>query len=112
VIVNEALAHQRWPGENPIGKRLRLEKWVQVVGVVGNIRHGGLDKAPQGELFLPYLQMLGTPNSMLVVRTHLDPTGIAQVIRNKLHKFEPDQPLADIRTMEQIVADSIARPRL
>ncbi len=112
VIVNEALARQRWPGENPTGNRLRLQKWVQVVGVVGNIRHGGLDKAPQGELFLPYLQMLGTPNSMLVVRTHLDPIGITQAIRSKIHEYEPDQPLADIRTMEQMVSDSIARPRM
>jgi len=111
-IVSEVLARQLWPRENPIGKQLRLKTWVPVVGVVGNIKHTGLSAATQGELYLPYLQFLGTPNTVLVMRTHSDPMDMAGAIRKRIREAQPDQPLSDVRTMEQVLADSIAQPRL
>lgn len=110
-IVSDMLARQLWPGENPIGKQLRLEKWVPVVGVVGNIKHTGLSAAAQGELYFPYLQFLGTPNTVLVVRTHSDPLDAIAAIRSRIRDVQPDQPISDIRTMDQVLADSIAQPR-
>jgi putative ABC transport system permease protein len=111
VIASEMLARQRWPGENPIGKSLRLMRPVSVVGVVGNIRHTRLSAPPQAELYLPYLQYLGTPNSNLVIRAETDPLALAPAIRKSIRDAQPDQPIVDVRTMEDVVYDSIAQPR-
>ena len=111
VIVSEILARQLWPGENPIGKPLRLTRQLSVVGVVGNIRHTKLSAPPQAELYLPYLQFLGTPNSNLVVRAEADPLDLAPAIRKNIRDAQPDQPIVDIRSMEDVVYDSIAQPR-
>ena len=110
-IVNETLARQLWPGENPIGKQLKVPKTPLVVGVVGSIRHTSLSAPPNPELYMPFLQYLGTPNSMLVVRTSTDPILIVNAIRTAIRQYEPDQPIVDPRTMEQVISDSVARPR-
>lgn len=110
-IVNETLARQLWPGENPIGKQLKVPKTPLVVGVVGSVRHTSLSAPPNPELYMPFLQYLGTPNSMLVVRTSTDPMLIINGIRTAIRQFEPDQPIVDPRTMEQVISDSVARPR-
>jgi putative ABC transport system permease protein len=111
-IVNEALARQLWPGEDPIGKQLRLGKPATVVGVVRNIKHSGLTKPPEPELYLPYLQFLGVATSALVLRTNGEPLDIVPTVRERIRELQPDQPIADIRTMDQLISDSIAEPRL
>ncbi len=111
-IVNELLARELWPNENPIGKQIQLENLIPVVGVVGNIRHSGLSEKPQGELFFPYLQNLGVPQSALVVQTQLDPMQTAGTIRKKIRELQPDQPVRDLQSLEQLVSNSIAQPRL
>lgn len=110
-IVNETLARQLWPSEYPIGKKLTAPKMPTVVGVVGDIRHTKLSAPPHAELYMPCLQYLGTPNSMLVVRPASDPMHMVDGIRKAIRQFEPDQPIVDLRTMEQVVSDSVAQPR-
>ena len=111
-IVNEALARQLWPSENPIGKQLRLRRATEIVGVVGNIKHRGLAKPPEPELYLPYLQYLGVATSSLVVRTDDEPLDIVPAVRQRIRELQPDQPIADVRTMNQLISDSVAEPRL
>lgn len=110
-IVNEALARRYWPGENPIGKSLPVGKFLPVVGVVGNIKHQSLRADPEPELYLPYLQHLGVPHSALVVRTAADPLRLTAALRNRIRNLHSDQPLTDIKTMEQWIADSVSEPR-
>jgi len=110
-IVNGALARRYWPGENPIGKSLPAGKYLPVVGVVGNIKHHSLRADPEPELYFPYLQHLGVPHSALVVRTAADPLKITAAVRRKIRTLHSDQPLTDIKTMEQLIADSVSEPR-
>jgi putative ABC transport system permease protein len=118
VIVNEAMAKKYWPNQDVIGKRINFDdsdpakiKWITVVGVVGNIRHRGLDADPKPEYYiahpqLPYRQMI------LTVRSAQDPRALVTAVRRELQAFDPEQPLANIKTLEQITGESIAPRRL
>lgn len=110
-VVNEALARKMWPGQNPIGKTINWGKGLPVIGIVGNIKHKSLNAEPEPELYLPYLQYLGVPQSTIVVRTDSNPMSMVAAIRKTIREFEPDQPIVDVRTMEQVVYDSLAQPR-
>lgn len=105
-IVNETLARQMWPGEDPIGKKL----FGSVVGVVGDVRHKGLSIAPQPELFTDFRQDPISVFSTLAVRSDLSPAAMMPAIRASIREIEPDQPI-EFATMEQLVADSVAQPR-
>jgi putative ABC transport system permease protein len=117
VIVNEALASRYWPSEDAIGKRLGFveefsdkQEWLQVVGVVGNVRHKALETEVMPEVYFPYKQ--SPENFMnLVVRTTSDPTSIVPTIRSQILSVDKDQPVSDIMTMEQRVAKSVAAKR-
>jgi putative ABC transport system permease protein len=117
IIVNEALASRYWPNENPIGKRLLLfeegqgkQEWLEIVGVVGNVRHKAIEMESMEEVYLPYNQSPG--NFMnLVVRTTSDPASMAPAIRGQVLSVDKDQPVSDIMTMDQRVAKSVAAKR-
>jgi putative ABC transport system permease protein len=118
-IVDENLARQYWPNQDPIGKRLAFFfessqdqlYWREVVGVVGNVKHYGLDGQAKIHVYLPYLQR-STPNMSLVARTSTDPAGMTSAIRNTVLEVDPDQPIYGIRTMEEVVSNSVAPQRL
>ena len=117
VIVNDAFARAAWPGEDPIGKRFlagnatRVGGPVTVVGVVGGVRHVSLDASPGPELYRPNAQ---TPMSAvtLVLRTTGDPLASAALARQTIHSADPDVPISDVRSLEQVISASVARPRL
>ena len=117
-IVNEALAKKYWPNEDALGKRITFSdprkpdpKWITIVGIVRSIRHRGLDVDPAPEYYLPY--SLDTERSMvLVVRSAQDPRTLASAIRREIQSIDPDQPLANIRTLENVTADSVAPRRM
>jgi putative ABC transport system permease protein len=117
IIVNEALASRYWPNEDPIGKRLLLseegqgkQEWLEIVGVVGNVRHKAIEMESMEEVYLPYKQSPG--NFMnLVVRTTSDPASMAPAIRGQVLSVDKDQPVSDIMTMDQRVAKSVAAKR-
>src|SRR6476659_7720160 len=116
-IINAALAKRYWPNEDTIGKRINIgasvmkEKWATIIGIVGNVRHRGLDYDPLPEYYMPITQ---TPNSqaVLVVRSSQDPGSMISAIRSALREVDPAQPIAHCRTLEQVVADSVAPRRL
>lgn len=115
-IINNAMARRFWPDEGPIGKRLKLggaeskSQWLMVVGVVSDVRHWLEDK-PGPEIYLPYFQS-PQRNFFLVVRTSSDPHGLAAAVRREVLALDKDQPVARIRSLEQMLFESLAPWRL
>jgi putative ABC transport system permease protein len=118
IIINQAMAKKYWPGEDALGKRINFGdadpqkiKWFTIVGIVGDLRHRGLDEDPRPEFYLPHPQR-PFRGMILALRSAQDPRALISAIRRELQAFDPEQPLANIKTMEQITADSIAPRRL
>lgn len=113
-VINEALAEQQFPGEDPIGRQLNIP-WNEmlegeIVGVVGNVREMGLDEEPSPAIYWSYRQM---PSGQLnlVLRTAGDPTALANAAQAVVREIDPNQPVAEVRTMEQVVSGTVSRPR-
>jgi putative ABC transport system permease protein len=116
-ILNQSAAHMLFPGEDAVGKRLKVQ-WgpagnpiVEVVGVVANIRHDGVSTPPQPCLFMANDQQ-PFPFTSLIVRTTGDPARIENALRKQIRGVDPDQGIAKMEPLQQMVSDSIARPRL
>ena len=111
VIINEAMAKQYFPNEDPLGKRLRIiaSPWLTVVGVVGDVHHTGLNTLPNPEIYLSHLQ---EPSGTLAVmmRTSGDPLQLSSAAREELKRLDQDLPVT-ITTMDHIFSDSIAGQR-
>ena len=116
-VISETMARRFWPGEDPIGKRLatgriqRPEDWTQVIGVVKDVRQFELTVDPKPQMYLPYRQRGFFSPEDLVVKTDVDPASMAATVRNAVWEIDKDQPVSNIRTMEEILLDSIARQR-
>jgi predicted permease len=112
-VVNEAFARKYWPGQMPVGQKLTGGRDLTVVGVVADTHSHLLSGPAEPELFCPYLQYLGpAPGAMVVLRTQGEPAAMASALRQAVHRVYPDQPVADVATMESRVADSMGEPRL
>ena len=114
-MINNWMARQYWPGENPIGQRLQNgpgEKWRTVIGVVGDVLHEGLDSAPKPEMYLPVEQSMNIESDpIIVVRTTLDSGASAAELRGVVSAIDPTIPVDRIETMQQLVSGSVAQPR-
>jgi putative ABC transport system permease protein len=117
VIINDVLAKKYWPSEDALGKRITLDdprknpKWLTIVGIVRSVRHRGLDVGPQPEYYLPLAQ--GPERTMvLTVRSAQDPRSLTSAIRREIQSIDPDQPMANGRTLEAVTADSVAPRRM
>lgn len=114
VLVNEAFARRFLPEGSPLGQRIRVMFGngdpLRIVGVVGDFRHSGLDEEPEPEMYVPYTQQPWAFMT-LVVRTGRDPQNTAALLRSEVAGLDSDQPVDRIETMEDLVADSVARPR-
>jgi len=110
-IINEALVRKVFPGQDPIGKYILnfgpgLDK-VQIVGVVGNVRHVALETAPRPEVYLP-LGQAHWPSVFMVVRSKTsDPLSLASAAQNVVASVNKNIPLANLRTMEDVIAGSV-----
>ena len=115
-IVNEELARRNWPGQDPIGKRLRSEgdssPWLTVVGVAANVRTRGPDVPYQPELYIPYTQppWLLSPR-YVVVRTTAEPLAMAPVVRRELLGLDETLPVSDVRPLELVAGEPAAQRR-
>jgi putative ABC transport system permease protein len=117
IIVNQAFAKKCWPNEDALGKRITFDspkknpKWITVVGVVGDIRHFGLDVDPKPEMYVPFAQ---EPyfTTIYVVRSNQDLRGLLPAIRREMQAIAPAVPLANVRTFENVIAESVAPRRL
>jgi len=118
LIINQAFASKWFSNQDPLGKRITFDdprkpnpKWATIVGVVGDIRHRGLDVEAKPEYYLPHLQ---SPyrGMILAARSKTDPRSLADTIRREIRELDPELPAANVRTLEEVAADSIAPRRL
>ena len=115
-IVSRSFADRIWPGENAIGKRFTagnatLRRPVTVVGIVGDVRHETLTGAPAIELYRPATQQLAGA-MQFTVRTAGEPTSLAATVREAVRSVDPNVPIANMRALDAVVAQSIAGPRV
>jgi putative ABC transport system permease protein len=112
IVINQTMAQKFWPKENPVGKRIRQDSgdWMTVVGVVGDVRHWGLDSESRPQFFRPYTQA-AWPFMNIVVRTTGAPSSYAAAIKKALSEIEPDRPVSDSETLEDVVRDSVGQQR-
>jgi predicted permease len=119
VIVNQTLARKVWPGENPIGKRIRLKAeapWLSVIGVVTDIKNHGSNVATKPEIYFLHTDqpsgLWADFRSMtLVVRTASEPQQIVGAVRGELKNLDPDLPVYKVQTLDQIVSASVSQTR-
>jgi putative ABC transport system permease protein len=127
-VINETLARRFWPNENPLGRRAALTQEAlrfrpdgpptidaasstrEIVGVVTDVRHSGLQTQPVPEMFVPLAQR-PVRDLSIVVRTSGDPLGLARDLRQVVRGVDPVQPIASITSVADLVAVSMARPR-
>jgi hypothetical protein len=115
VIINDALARHYFPNQDPLGRRvlIRMSDPVvptTIIGVVGDVRYHDLPTEPRATAYWPHPQ-LSYSASTFTVRTHGDPLAVAPLVEREIRKLDPDQPVSDVRTMEQWAAKSLARAR-
>jgi hypothetical protein len=115
-IINEAMARQYWPNQDPLGHRFRLPNanapWITIVGIVDNVRQMGLDVAGRAEMYFPCTQPAASqgyniPND-LAVRIQGDPLRYAAAIRESVWAVDRNQPVSAIMPMTQFVSDELA----
>ncbi len=117
VIVSEKTAQHYWPGADPIGKRLKggastgPAPWRTVIGVVKDVRQNSFTDEPKMQMYMTYRQLKSLMPNALIVRTGVDPASLATAVRNQIWAIDKDQPVSDIRTMDDIVTEAMARQR-
>jgi putative ABC transport system permease protein len=118
VIVNQVMAKKYWPGEDALGKRINFGdadpqkiKWFTIVGIVSNIHHQGLDIDPKPEFYLPHPQR-AYRGMILAVRSAQDPRSVIATLHKAIQAIDPEQPLANVRTLEIVASESIAPRRI
>ncbi len=112
-IVNRLLVEMYWPDDEPIGKWIRLPgSTVQltVVGVVDNVKHYGLDKPPQPELYQPYSRDFLTSKTFLL-RTTNEAATYGPLVKRAILEVDPDQPIRNMGTMNEMIGQSVANPK-
>ncbi|HEY1527454.1 MAG TPA: ABC transporter permease [Candidatus Angelobacter sp.] len=117
ILVDEFMAQQLWPNQDPLGRRISFgdlsgkPEWTIVVGVVGHIKQDSLDADSRIALYLPQTQYPLTRAMNVVLRSTTDPAALATAVNHELHELDRDLPMYRVVTMEQRVAESLARRR-
>jgi len=113
-LVSAVTAVRLWPGQNPIGKRFRSgaedSPLIEVVGIAGDVRGVSLNKSPSLTVYIPYWNRFRSQVS-LVVKTAMDPLAAAPAIRAAIRQIDPELPVPEFRTMDNIVSESVAQRR-
>jgi putative ABC transport system permease protein len=123
VIINRSFARRFFPSQDALGKRVRVGApnwpWRSVIGIVGDVRHLGLNHESEPQLYLPYAAAAGDPLAanqsllavVVAVRSQASPLGLARPLRRQVSEADPDLPVFDVATMDQRLANSLAAPR-
>jgi predicted permease len=115
-LINDSFARRHWPNEDAVGKRFKIGRtgsdapWLTVVGVYKDVRHNGLDRDGTPHFLRPY-QQAGWPSMSIVVRTASAPQTFTPAVKRALTVVEPEQPVATVRTMEEVIGRSVAPRR-
>ncbi len=122
VVIDDKMAGEVWPGEDPIGKRVLLARppanpreeyerfWAEVVGVVEHIRYDDLSRDSRATVYFPWWDW-GYPRAVLTVRTSVGPTGVAEALRGEIKALDPDIPAGAITPLADYVGDALAPTR-
>ncbi len=117
VVISEKTARHFWPGQNPIGKRLKPgsstydSPWRQIIGVVKDVRQNDFVAEPKMQMYLVYPQFSSFAPNALVVRTNVEPLSLATSVRNAIWSVDKDQPVSDVISMDEVVSEAVARQR-
>jgi len=111
LVISDLLAKQAFPNEDPIGHRLVMAMgdgtpW-EIIGIVGDVRHRGLEAQPTPAMYMP---TLAEPWKNLVIRAQGNPTNLAAVVRREVKAMDPDQPVAAMKTMDEWMTTSVSAP--
>jgi putative ABC transport system permease protein len=108
------MARTFWPGESPIGRRLKPGfegDWRTIIGVVGDVKNAGIDKPAGTELYFPYLQSENTNSGYLILKGSGDPYALAGAARRELSQLDAALPVANMRSMDDVILAAQTRPR-
>ena len=117
VVISEKTAQHFWHGQDPIGRRLKPGSstsntpWREVIGIVRDVRQNDFIAAPKMQMYFTYRQLKDLAPNALVIRTSIEPLSLAASARDAIWSVDKDQTVADIDTMEHIVAEAVARQR-
>ncbi|HEV3484094.1 MAG TPA: ABC transporter permease, partial [Vicinamibacterales bacterium] len=114
VIINQTMAEKYWPGEDPIGKRVRIS-WNdirddEIIGVVADVKDAGLDATPRAMTYWPYARFT-YPGMAIVVRTGVDPAAIVNSLASVIRSHDAELAMSGVKTMQEVVAESIGERR-
>ncbi len=120
-LVNEEMVRRYWEGRDPIGGRIRIgggaeRPWVTVVGVVADVKHNGITGVVKEKFYIPHTQWhksIGNPirGMTLVIRTDMDPGQLTSSVRQTIRAMDPNLPVAEVRTMNDVVGATLSTPR-
>lgn len=116
-IIDEGLAHEYWPNESPVGRRIRFgppednEPWHTIIGVVGTVRHERVQEDTRKSVYLSHAQ-IPVNGIALVTRTTSEPKELIAAIRREVAQLDSDLPLSKVTTMKEVIDESIWQPRL
>jgi putative ABC transport system permease protein len=115
-LISETFARRNFPGQDPLGKRLRPERnapWSTIVGVVADVTTAGLASSPESVIYFPYSQVGAMESDVgVLLRTAFNPAYVGPELRRRVAQLDPQQPITDIQTMDRHLNQSAARPRL
>ena len=116
VVINETMARQFFPGEDPVGRQMIYNSRRQgdsrtIVGVVGDVHHFGLDSDPAPEFYTPQHQPPSYHGMTIVMQVEGDPSALVAAARAEVRAMEPNAPIHDVRTTEQLLTESVAEAR-
>ena len=112
-VINETMARRYWPGQSALGGRVRFtdqEIWREVVGIVGDVRHWGLDLPVNPEIYVPFTQFPASAMTW-VLHTNGDPLALVAIAQRHVREMDANLPLFQVRTMEEVAARSVERRR-
>jgi putative ABC transport system permease protein len=117
LIVSKRLADELWPGQNPVGQTAILWRGQgdlsgEVIGVVGDMRERGLDQPPTMAVYFPAYGALGTTTLRLVMHTRGDPMALVPLVQEVVREIDTNLPVSGIRTLDELVSQSVATRRL
>ncbi len=114
-IVSALTAERLWPGQDPLGKRFKVGDpdgpFIEVSGVVGDVRTVSLERPPSMTVYLPYWQRRTFGGPSLAVKTAVDPLSVSSSIRSVIHRIDSELPVPRFETMDQVVDESVAQRR-
>lgn len=115
-VINETMARKLWPNQDPIGQHVRTGPgatgaWTTIIGVVGDIKHGGLEEEAQPEYYITYQQGGPPVGPFIVMRTTGDPSLMAETVRAESRNIDKNMPIYDMRTMSTLRSEAVSTRR-